>query len=52
MQIASIETYMKENGYNITHSSIIHGLNSVATNKLNDKDFMAMCSKIEECVTA
>ena len=51
MRIAYIETYMKDSGYQITHSSIIHGLKSVDQNKLKDKDFIAVCNKIEECVT-
>jgi len=51
MRIAYIETYMKDSGYQITHSSIIHGLKSVDQNKLKDKDFIAVRNNIEACAT-
>ena len=51
MRIAYIETFMKESGYNITHSSIIYGFKKIQQNKLKDNDFKAIVKQIKECVT-
>jgi|TARA_B100000073_G_C23443727_1_gene456416 chromosomal replication initiation ATPase DnaA len=51
MKLTYIEQFMKESGYNIGHSSIIHGINAVEDDKVRDKDFMAVCKSIDECVT-
>ena len=51
MRIRFIQDFMGEQGYPINHSSIIHGINYVEKNKLQDRDFVAICNRIEGCVT-
>ncbi len=51
MKLTYIEQFMKESGYHIGHSSIIHGINAVEDDKVRDKDFIAVCKSIDECVT-
>ena len=39
MKIIQIQSFMDEQGYSISHSSIIHGINVVKENYLHDKDY-------------
>tara|TARA_R100001086_G_scaffold246557_2_gene179000 strand:+ start:1897 stop:2190 length:294 start_codon:yes stop_codon:yes gene_type:complete len=49
MRITYIQKYMKANGYNINHSSIIHGIN-VMKEKVNEDgdyvDILVMCEDV------
>jgi chromosomal replication initiation ATPase DnaA len=50
MRINYIEKYMTDNGYNIKHSSIIHGI-SVTEEKLKtDKDYLSIVKDVEKAV--
>ncbi len=40
---------MEDNGYNINHSSIIHGINVVKENIENDSDYLTITNQIQEC---
>ena len=51
MKLTFIEQFMKESGYDIGHSSIIHGIHAVKESKVRDKDFVKVCQSIEECVS-
>jgi hypothetical protein len=42
--------YMKESGYDIAHSSIIHGIRQVKLLVDSDKDYHRMISEIEETI--
>lgn len=50
MQITYIQKYMKENGYDIQHSSIIHGILSVEEKIKNDKDYVTIVKEVEKAV--
>ena len=39
MKVIQIQSFMDEQGYSISHSSIIHGINVVKENSLSDKDY-------------
>jgi hypothetical protein len=49
MSLVEIQTYMSEEGYDIPHSSIIHGINVVEEKVLTDKDYTYSIDKIESC---
>lgn len=40
MRINYIQRYMADNGYDIQHSSIIHGVNMTISKIKNDKDYV------------
>ena len=50
MKISYIQMYMKESGYDIAHSSIIHGIRQVKLLVDSDKDYHRMISEIEETI--
>lgn len=50
MSVAYIQRYMKENGYIIQHSSIIHGINIVTQRVKDDSDYMHVVKDIEKAV--
>lgn len=50
MQITYIQKYMNEAGYEITHSSIIHGIASVEQKVANDKDYVSVVKEVERAV--
>lgn len=50
MQITYIQKYMKENGYEIQHSSIIHGISSVEERIKVDKDYVTIVKEVEKAV--
>tara|TARA_R100000664_G_C2757154_1_gene145246 strand:+ start:3190 stop:3489 length:300 start_codon:yes stop_codon:yes gene_type:complete len=49
MRITYIQQFMNGRGYKINHSSIIHGINQVEEKINEDKDYLTLISKIEEC---
>lgn len=50
MTIVYIQRYMKENGYDIQHSSVIHGINDVSERVKQDADYMQIVKTIEQVV--
>tara|TARA_R110000751_G_scaffold134837_4_gene237421 strand:+ start:1582 stop:1881 length:300 start_codon:yes stop_codon:yes gene_type:complete len=50
MRIRYIEEFMKEKGYIITHSTIIHGIKCMEEKMDTDKDYTTIIKKIELCV--
>ena len=50
MRLRDIQEYMKEDGYDIGHSSIIQGVKSMSDRIESDKDYIAIVKKIEGCV--
>jgi chromosomal replication initiator protein len=50
MQIAYIQKYMNDNGYDIVHSSVIHGIENVEEKVKVDKDYQAIVKELEKAV--
>jgi chromosomal replication initiation ATPase DnaA len=50
MKLIYIEKYMAENGYNIKHNSIIHGVNSVESKLADDEDLASVIKSIQKAV--
>jgi len=50
MQITYIQKYMNEAGYDIKHSSIIHGIASVEQKIAEDKDYVSVVKDVEKAV--
>ncbi len=50
MTITYIQKYMNESGYEIQHSSIIHGINSVSERVKDDADYMQIVKEIDKAV--
>jgi chromosomal replication initiation ATPase DnaA len=50
MTFGYIQTFMEANGYNIKHSSIIHGVNSVTIKVKEDADYAQVVKDIEKAV--
>jgi len=50
MQITYIQKYMNEAGYDIKHSSIIHGIASVEQKIAEDKDYVSVVKDVERAV--
>jgi chromosomal replication initiation ATPase DnaA len=50
MQITYIQKYMNEAGYDIKHSSIIHGIASVEQKIADDKDYVSVVKDVEKAV--
>lgn len=46
MKIVQIQSFMEEQGYSISHSSIIHGINVVKENTKNDQDYITFINNI------
>lgn len=49
MRIVYIQEYMQENGYNISHSSIIHGINQVENKMIEDTDYINVINRLSKC---
>ncbi len=52
MKIVYIQSFMREEGYSVAHSSIIHGIDVVTNNVETDEDYRIFIKNINECVTA
>jgi chromosomal replication initiation ATPase DnaA len=50
MQVTYIERYMGEAGYEIKHSSIIHGISAVEKRIAEDKDYISVIKDVERAV--
>lgn len=50
MQITYIQQFMGNNGYNIEHSSVIHGVAAVDKKISDDKDYVTVVKEIEKAV--
>lgn len=50
MQVSYIQKYMNEAGYDIKHSSIIHGILAVEQKITEDKDYVAVVKEVERAV--
>ena len=50
MQITYIQKYMNEAGYDIKHSSIIHGIAAVEQKMTEDKDYVSIVKDVERAV--
>jgi chromosomal replication initiator protein len=51
MQIVYIQRYMNEAGYDIKHSSIIHGISAVEKRIAEDKDYLSVVKEVEKAVS-
>ena len=47
MRITYIQKYMKENGYTINHSSIIHGINVMKEKISEDEDYIEVINSFD-----
>ena len=50
MQVTYIQKYMNEAGYDIKHSSIIHGISAVEQKIAEDKDYVSVVTEVERAV--
>lgn len=50
MQVTYIQKYMNEAGYDIKHSSIIHGITAVEQKIAEDKDYVSIVKDVERAV--
>lgn len=50
MSITYIQKYMGMNGYEIQHSSVIHGINSVSERVKDDADYMQIVKELDKAV--
>ena len=50
MTITYIQKYMNANGYEIQHSSVIHGINSVSVRVRDDADYMQTVKDLDKAV--
>lgn len=50
MQVTYIEKYMNDAGYEIKHSSIIHGISAVEKRIAEDKDYVSVVREVERAV--
>jgi chromosomal replication initiation ATPase DnaA len=50
MTITYIQKYMNDNGYEIQHSSVIHGINSVSFRVKDDADYMQIVKEMDKAV--
>lgn len=50
MRINYIQKYMSENGYEIQHSSVIHGISTTESKLKEDKDYVTIVSQLDKAV--
>lgn len=50
MRVVTIQEYMAEEGYVISHSSILYGIGNVQEKIINDKDYLHSINRIELCI--
>ena len=50
MRVHYIQKYMVENGYDIKHSTIIHGINAVKQRIDEDADYLQVIRQLEKSV--
>lgn len=50
MRVNYIQKYMAENGYEIQHSSVIHGITTTEKRLKEDKDYVNIINQVEKSV--
>ena len=50
IQVTYIQKYMRDNGYSVSHSSIIHGINVMNRKVEEDKDYKTVTNDIDRAV--
>jgi chromosomal replication initiation ATPase DnaA len=50
MNISYIQKYMLEAGYDIKHSTIIHGIRAVEQRMTDDRDYVSVVKELERAV--
>ena len=50
MTLSYIQKFMKANGYEIQHSSVIHGINTTMEKVKNDSDYSQVVKDMEKAV--
>lgn len=50
IQITYIQKYMKDNGYDVCHSVIIHGINVMKNKVEEDRDYRSITKEIDRAV--
>lgn len=50
MRIVYIQKCMSENGYEICHSTIIHGINTVKNKIQSDRDYLQLVKKLNKSI--
>ena len=50
MRLISIQNFMEENGYHISHPSVIHGVSIVSQRISEDADYTSIIKSIEKSV--
>ncbi|QDP59014.1 MAG: hypothetical protein GOVbin1678_56 [Prokaryotic dsDNA virus sp.] len=48
VRIRYIQDYMEENGYEITHSSVIHGISKMSKEVEKDGDYLPVIEKLNQ----
>ncbi len=51
MALIYIQNFMKENGYDISHSTIIHSIKSVEKRLMEDRDYASVVNNIQKRVS-
>jgi len=50
IQVMYIQKFMEDNGYSVSHSSIIHGINVMNKKVEEDKDYKTIANEIDRAV--
>jgi chromosomal replication initiator protein len=50
IQITYIQKYMCQNGYDVVHSVIIHGINAMQSRVKEDRDYQAIIKELDRAV--
>jgi chromosomal replication initiation ATPase DnaA len=50
MKLITIQTLMGENGYNVPHANVIHGITKIEGRIKDDKDYVQIIKNIENSV--
>jgi chromosomal replication initiation ATPase DnaA len=50
IQITYVQKYMRENGYDVVHSVIIHGIRAMETRAKEDKDYQSIIKELDRAV--
>jgi chromosomal replication initiation ATPase DnaA len=50
IQITYINEFMRYNGYDVSHSVIIHGINVMKERAIDDRDYSSIIKEIERAV--
>ena len=50
IRLSYIQEYLTKNGYKISHSSILHGIDVVKKKMEEDEDYKTITDRMQECV--